>query len=744
MTEAPASPSEPPGPAAPPGIHSPARGLTLGAQLLRLWPYALITFLYLATSPYHQGLNNPNEMVRVYMTKAWVEEGTFAIDGVVRRWGGVDDKALRDGQLYSSKAPLQSLLGIPIWRFAEPLLERLGVTPNKRTLTWVLRIFGSALFGIAFASLLLAWARRRAVELGASEDLGTAVGLTLALGTMLYPYALTFTGHLLAAFAAGGCYLAVLLLARAPLGSRRWMGLAVLAGFAAAAAPFAEYPAALVAGPALLAALAITPGWIRRAELVALLAIGGALPFALGLWSHAELWGSPLATGYSFLENRSYVEVHGEGFFGVSTPKAEALGGALFSPGTGLFFYSPILLIGLAALIHRILRSQGEPPGFLARVFAPTVVPRALAVAGLVGLLAEIWFISSHKGWRGGWTVGPRYIIPVAPLLGLWVIEALAVPKLRSWIAALGALSILLTGFAAALYPHLSDVFTNPLWTFLVPSYLHGEMTYGLGHSLGLSGGAANLIHVVPLLFAMAYVAMAGVASEEPWLSRLFGRHVTYRRVAILLVTFGVAIATVALIPERDAAAARRENQRLWGFWEPARPGDGPKGARRHTRKGLLHSARQRHRQVTVEAIAADGTLRPCSPFAGGRCSYGDQPWHRFNPEEMDFDGLREPVLFLHPIAGSTVRATVPVPKAAATAVLRYGLADASVASPNPHPVVVRLRQGERELGRVEAGRRRGLQSLELALTSTAPLAVEITAVEDGARVFGFDLELYR
>ena len=64
----------------------------------RLWPYVLVAFLYLATSPYHRGLNNPNEMVRIYMSKAMVDHHTFAIDPVVASWGMVDDKAIRDGR----------------------------------------------------------------------------------------------------------------------------------------------------------------------------------------------------------------------------------------------------------------------------------------------------------------------------------------------------------------------------------------------------------------------------------------------------------------------------------------------------------------------------------------------------------------------------------------------------------------------------------------------------------------------
>jgi hypothetical protein len=678
-------------------------------RILDGWPYALIAFLFLATSPYHQGLNNPNEVVRLYMTKALVDDDTFTIEEVVREWGIVDDKAVRDGHLYSSKAPLQSLVGVPAFAIARPVLEAFGVTADKRHLLHVVRIFGTAIFGILFAGIMLRWCRRRAVELGAPRDLGTAVGLVLALGTMIYPYSITFTGHLLAAACAGGCYLAIVELLRSPVGSPRWRNLALLAGFTGGATPFAEYPASLIALPAIVAGIVSTPTWRRRAELVALLGVGGALPFLLGLYAHREMWGSPFKTGYSFLENKGYVQVHSGGFFGITFPKWDALIGSLFSPGTGLFFFSPIMVAGMASLLWRAFKKEGG-------------LPRSLAIAGIVGFCAELYFISGHEGWRGGWTVGPRYIIAVVPMLGVWVLEAIAVERIRPWIAAFGALSIVLTGFASALYPHLSDVYTNPLATFLFPSYVRGEMTYGLADVVGLTGRLANAVHVIPLLFVIAYVVVAG------------------RRPLIALVTLSASIAIVAAIPEIDPKHANAENLRLWGFWEPKTPGLEvvKRIPKRNRWPGFISRARSRWRDIDV--VRADG--RSCLPERD-RCVYGEQPWQHLSAEWLDFDGRREHVLFFHPIAKETVRAVMPT-YGATRAVFFYGLADASVQSPNRHAVQVRVSQGDDVLAAVEASNELGLFDLELTLTSTRPLAIDLDVEEDGARVFGFDVELYR
>ena len=673
--------------------------------LARIAPYGLVAFLYVATWPYHAGLNNPNELVRVYMTKAIVDHGSMAIGPVLAQWGGVDDKATRDGKLYSSKAPLQSLIGVPAYALIA------GAKDKRFATTW-LRIFTAAIPGFALAIALIAWCRRRALELDAPIAAGTGVGLALALGTMLYPYAITFTGHALAAVTAGGCYMACTSLLRRDAGSSGWRRIAVIAGFLGGAAPFAEYPAALIAAPALVGAFAVTRGWSRRAELVGWLALGGAAPFGLGLWAHNVLWGSPFSTGYSFLENNAYVEVHGSGFFGVKGPSLVAFAGSLFSSGTGLFFFSPILAIGLLAMVMRLFRRDDERG-----------LPRVAAITGLVGFILSVLFISGHTGWRGGWTVGPRYIIGVAPVLGLWVIEGSAVRWMRPLIAPLAAVSVIATGFAAALYPHLSDVYTNPLVTFLWPSYLRGDASYGIAHTLGLVGGTANLVHIIPLAVASLFCGLAAGGSLG-------------RRAIILAVTLVVSFGGMTFIPENDVSAALRENERLWGFWEPSRP--------RMQTPGLIFRARDRWRIGRVESqIIPDGRKVPCR-WQADRCDYGGMPWQHYGPDFVQFDGKLEPVLFLHPIKDWIVRARFMIPSKGIRATLRYGMADASADSDNPEPVTIVVKHADDVVRTLTLQPQRGLQTFEFSLVGRrGPIELEVTCKQDGARVLGFDIDVF-
>ena len=81
--------------------------------------------------------------------------------------------------------------------------------------------------------------------------------------------------------------------------------------------------------------------------------------------------------------------------------------GLLISPGKGLLFYTPIAWVGLIGLISMWRRWRAEAVLF-----------------GLI-IVAEIGFFAVYEFWTGGWNWGPRYILPIVPLLilaaGAWV-----------------------------------------------------------------------------------------------------------------------------------------------------------------------------------------------------------------------------------------------------------------------------------------------------------------------------------
>lgn len=129
----------------------------------------------------------------------------------------------------------------------------------------------------------------------------------------------------------------------------------------------------------------------------------------------------------------------------------ESILGYQFSLGRSLWLYSPILLAGLFGA--RRLIGEGEW-----RLVAGVVVTL---------LLLSAWYgIALTVDWLGGWGWGPRYLIPLLPLLMLWVLPV--IPRLTTsmrrlafgGLVALGA-GIQFLGMAVPLSNYYTDLFLN-------------------------------------------------------------------------------------------------------------------------------------------------------------------------------------------------------------------------------------------------------------------------------------------
>lgn len=95
----------------------------------------------------------------------------------------------------------------------------------------------------------------------------------------------------------------------------------------------------------------------------------------------------PLATGY------------GAEASAFTTPLLEGLAGLLVSPGRGLIWYAPPVLLGLLGARALLRRAPGL----------------ALTAAGMVGALLLV--AARYYQWHGGGVWGPRLLTPVLPLM---------------------------------------------------------------------------------------------------------------------------------------------------------------------------------------------------------------------------------------------------------------------------------------------------------------------------------------
>jgi hypothetical protein len=120
------------------------------------------------------------------------------------------------------------------------------------------------------------------------------------------------------------------------------------------------------------------------------------IPQLLHNWA---AFGNPLTMGYSLEASQAFQRIH-EGLFGFTWPKPATAYIQLLSAERGLLFYMPWAALGFIGFFRgrkfgKVLRND----------------PRPVAVAIFLLLFSTTYARS------GGWAFGPRYLIPVIPLL---------------------------------------------------------------------------------------------------------------------------------------------------------------------------------------------------------------------------------------------------------------------------------------------------------------------------------------
>lgn len=511
----------------------------------RLWLVPLsLGFLYAWPFPHFEFLHSPNELSRLYQVRAIVDDHTLAVNAQVERYGPMGDLSEARGRLFPNKAPGISLLGVPVYAALRAARGGADRVPN-RALLYFLRLFCCALPTL----LLLRPLRRYAARVSGDVRAADAAVLTYAFGTLALPYSLLFFSHQLSANLAVGAFLALERARQSP----RAPGLQLFAGLLAGYAVVTEYTLAPVAAMLFVYGVATGRDRLPAAARVAV----GALPCVLVLaWYHTSAFGSPLATGYQFVQNQTFAGWHAQGLMGVTWPRAASLAGNLFSAGRGLFAFSPALLVALWGLRAQLREAPAD--GVL-----------ALAVTAFYLFLAASFV---YEGW--GWMLGPRHLAPLAPFLVAPLACAIALlrrraPRGPAWnllggvSAGLCAGSILVNGLCTAVFPHIPDEFSAALAHLVWPLATSGHLPYNLGE---VWLGTVSPWSWAPWFAGLALVAHAAAsrALEKPrwWPAVLAGAG------ALGLYLLLLFVAVPAESPQERASRSRLEQQ-----WEPS-PGN--------------------------------------------------------------------------------------------------------------------------------------------------------------------------
>lgn len=443
------------------------------------WILGLIAFAYLYVSPYFPIVNNPNENVRFYMTIALVEEGRYEIDGPRHEWGWVNDAARLNGHLYSVKAPGTSFLAVPGYAAYLSILHALDHPYDRATALRVCR-----LTAVVFPTLFFLWWFRRFLSRDIPNPaLRDSVLVSVALGSLLYPYGLLLVSHTLSAAAAFGAFMCL----RTFQGdrARRPALTAFVAGLCTAGVTLFEYPGLICS-----VALALLGVWRLRSapRLLLPFAAGGLGPTLAMMHFQWQCFGSPWTPGHLWVESAKLRSQHHEGLYGAVGVSAEALDGLLLDPARGLLPLTPLLVLAPLGLI-RLLRTPER---------------RADALTALFAAGGTILAISAMNNWRGGWSIGPRYLATIVPFLG-WAAGC----ELQAWHRRMPAGAIMFavgttcagviaSGAIGAYYPHLPPEIARPVSQLLPTLIAHDYAPSNAANLIGVYGS----ISMLPLLLA--------------------------------------------------------------------------------------------------------------------------------------------------------------------------------------------------------------------------------------------------
>ena len=179
-------------------------------------------------------------------------------------------------------------------------------------------------------------------------------------------------------------------------------------------------------------------GRTSRALLTEFLLVGVSVVVLLLLYYNYARFGNPAETGRTI----DYVALRRFGY-GYFVAPWQGLLGLLVSPGKSILLYCPAVLLGAFAWNH--LRRKD---GLL-----------AWTIAGIV--LLRWVFIASRFDWPGGFSLGPRYLVPVIPFAvipaAFWLSDQISLRRTSN------VLLFLLATFVAVLqqfYFALGEVFS--------------------------------------------------------------------------------------------------------------------------------------------------------------------------------------------------------------------------------------------------------------------------------------------
>jgi hypothetical protein len=193
-------------------------------------------------------------------------------------------------------------------------------------------------------------------------------------------------------------------------------------------------------------------------------------------------FGTPLPVGY--FHSALWSDVHNMGLVSLTYPHLDAMWGTTFGVYRGLFFLSPFLLFAALGYVN-LWRNPAHRVEFWLLALAP---------------LSYWLFNASSAMWQGGFAVGPRYLVPSLPFIGMAAGSGLGQawrrPFLRPIVLLAACWSVAAVWAETVAGQSFPNYALNPLFDLSLPLLAAGDVARNIGMGLGLTG----LASVAPLV----------------------------------------------------------------------------------------------------------------------------------------------------------------------------------------------------------------------------------------------------